>query len=84
LTNSELALVQTVSDFVTGVSARTISDLSHNIAWETAVMGERIPYASVFGWDVGEITNADRRAAIDDARMIRPSIDGVERARSLQ
>jgi hypothetical protein len=40
-------------------TARSISDVSHNIIWESAEIGEEIPYYTAFVHTLGEITPAD-------------------------
>jgi hypothetical protein len=46
-------------------------------------MGERIPYAAVFGWGADEITDEDREAAIAEARALRSLIEQEINARSV-
>lgn len=77
LSNSEVSLIEDVIDFVCAKSAREISDLSHNLAWEVASMGERIPYAAVMGWHATEITPRDIESAIVEAKRIRPLIEAA-------
>lgn len=49
LSSSERALMDEVIDFVCrNNSAKTISEFSHNRAWEIAEFGEVLPYNSVF------------------------------------
>jgi len=49
LTNAELAIINEVAEFVCNDnSARTISEFSHNRAWENVEFGEIIKYNSVF------------------------------------
>ena len=40
-------------------TARSISDFSHNIIWESAEIGEEIPYYTAFVHTLGEITPED-------------------------
>lgn len=79
LPNSEADLLLEVIDWVCGQSARAISDLSHDLAWEIARLGERIPYAAVEGWRATEVTSRDIEAAVLEARRIRPTIDAERR-----
>jgi uncharacterized phage-associated protein len=72
LANEEAALLHDVMQFVIGHSAREISELSHNVAWETAKMGEEIPYFSVWGWAPSEVTDADIEEAKQLALRIGP------------
>lgn len=48
LSNSETALLREVISFVCERTAREISELSHARPWQSAQMGERIPYSSAF------------------------------------
>ncbi len=77
LSNSEVSLIEDVIDFVCAKSAREISDLSHDLAWEVSSMGERIPYAAVMGWHATEITPRDIEVAIAEAKRIRPIIEAT-------
>jgi uncharacterized phage-associated protein len=70
LSNEEAHLISEVIDFVSAKSAREISELSHNVAWETAELGEVIPYVSVFGFQPDEITEADLRYAEREAKRL--------------
>lgn len=69
LTESEEAILQDVADFVRGRTAREISDLSHNAAWDAAAMGEVIPYFTALKLVPDEVTESDREWAIDSARQ---------------
>lgn len=69
LTADDEAILQDVADFVRGKSAKEISDLSHNAAWEAAAMGEVIPYFTALKLVPDEVTEADRDWAIDSARQ---------------
>lgn len=75
LGNDEIEILNDVIDFVCARSAREISELSHDTAWRTADMGERIPYSAVYGLQPAEITDEDRTAAVSEARRIRPMIE---------
>ncbi|WP_295174570.1 Panacea domain-containing protein [uncultured Brevundimonas sp.] len=63
------ALLREVADFVKGKSAQEISDLSHNAAWDSAAMGEIIPYFTALKLVPDEVTESDRDWAIDSARQ---------------
>lgn len=67
LSDGELALLQEVADFVRAKSAKEISELSHNAAWETAALGETLPYFSALGLAPSEVTDADRAWAMETA-----------------
>lgn len=69
LSEAEEHILSEVADFVRGKSAREISDLSHNAAWEAAEMGEVIPYFTALKLIPDEITDEDRDWAIDSARQ---------------
>ena len=75
LGNDEIEIISDVIDFVCARSAREISELCHDLAWQMADMGERIPYAAVYGFQPAEITDEDRAAAVSEARKIRPMIE---------
>jgi uncharacterized phage-associated protein len=79
ITNSEADLLKEVIDFVCLKSARAISDLSHDLAWSIARLGERIPYAAADGWEAVEVTQEDVELAVAEARRIRPVIEGERR-----
>lgn len=68
LSPSELALLKEVADFVRGVSAKEISEFSHNAAWEAADLGEVIPYFTALRLVPLEVTDADREWAMGAAR----------------
>ena len=40
-------------------TARSISEETHGVIWQTAMMGEEIPLATVFASDVGEVDETD-------------------------
>jgi len=69
LSEAEERLLRDVADFVKGKSAKEISDLSHNAAWEAARMGEVIPYFTALKLVPDEATESDRDWAIDSARQ---------------
>lgn len=68
LSPDEIALIKDVADFVRGKSAKEISEISHNAAWEAADLGEVIPYFTALHLVPVEVTEADRQWAIDSAR----------------
>jgi hypothetical protein len=63
-----------VADFVCGHTAREISDLSHNAAWQVAAMGETIPYFTAIGLFPAEVTDDDVAWGVDEARRLRPQL----------
>ena len=77
--NDAQALLIDVIDFVCGRSAKEISELSHDRAWEAACMGERIPYAAVFGLQPVEVTEENIRDCVDEVRSARPKIEAERR-----
>jgi uncharacterized phage-associated protein len=83
LSNSEIRLLTDVIDFVSGRSAREISELSHDVAWQWAEIGERIPYAAAFGLLPSEISEDDVASAIHQALKIRPQIEAERRESEL-
>jgi uncharacterized phage-associated protein len=68
LAESEMMLLREVADFVRGKTARQISEISHNAAWEAAELGEVIPYFTALQLVPVEITDADRAWALETAK----------------
>lgn len=68
LSESEQQLLRDVADFVRGKTARQISEISHNAAWEAAELGEVIPYFTALQLVPVEITDADRAWALRTAK----------------
>lgn len=68
--NTEISLLGEVMDFVRLKSAREISDLSHNDAWHSVKMGERIPYYSAFSLYPVELNEEDIAWGESEARRI--------------
>jgi hypothetical protein len=57
LSKAELLVLEEVIDFVChNNTAKTISEFSHNAAWEMAEFGEVIPYSSAFLLYPGEVS----------------------------
>lgn len=83
LSNSETKLLDDVISFVCGKSAKEISELSHDAAWNAAALGERIPYAAAFGLQPVEVTDEDREAGIAEAKRIRGAVERDRRASRL-
>ena len=77
--NEAQALLNDVIDYVCGKSAKEISELSHDRAWEAARMGERIPYAAVFGLQPVEVTEKDIQDCVKEVRSARPKIEAERR-----
>lgn len=75
LTNEEVDLLNDVIAYVCSKSAKEISELSHDVAWEAARIGEIIPYYAALGLLPEAVTDADVKAAVEEARRIRPVID---------
>ena len=76
LSKDEYALIDIVTDFVCGKSAKEISELSHNAAWHAAELGEDIPYFSTFGWNQGFVPDEDVARALTLTRTL-PDKDSV-------
>lgn len=68
LSESEQQLLRDVADFVRGKTARQISEISHNAAWEAAELGEVIPYFTALQLVPVEVTDADRAWALETAK----------------
>ena len=79
ITNEEAELLQDVIAFVCEHSAKTISDLSHDLTWQIAKLGERMPYAAVEGWGPSVVSDRDVELATTEARRIRPLIEAERR-----
>jgi uncharacterized phage-associated protein len=84
LSDKQIDLLQEVIGFVRSQTARGISNFSHDLAWQLAEMGERIPYAAVYGWEPCEISDADRAEAIEEVRQLRPMMEEATRAGRVQ
>ncbi|KRA61774.1 hypothetical protein ASD79_06605 [Caulobacter sp. Root655] len=67
LAEDELLLLDDVADYVRGKTARQISEISHNAAWEAAELGEVIPYFTALQLVPIEVTDADRTWALEAA-----------------
>ncbi len=70
LGNKVPKLLDDVIDFVCARSAREISELSHNAAWQTAEMGEIIPYFTAMGLEPSEVTDEDMAWGAQEASQI--------------
>ena len=75
----ERQLIDDVSDFVCARSAREISELSHNAAWECVGVGERIPYFTAFDLQPVEISDEDVEWGASEARRIIADRNGKSR-----
>lgn len=68
LSDHEESLLREMADFVRGRSAKEISELSHNAAWEAAELGEVIPYFTALRLIPTEVNDQDRQWADESAR----------------
>ncbi len=59
VSEEEKALLREVIAFVCRDSAKVISELSHNAAWEARRVGDEISYESAYGMKPVEITERD-------------------------
>jgi uncharacterized phage-associated protein len=84
LSNSEINLLNEVIDFVCARTAKEISELSHDIAWRLADIGERIPYAAVLGMEPVAITQEDVEFAVAEAERLRPMMEADRHARAVR
>jgi hypothetical protein len=66
----ERQLIDDVSAFVCAHSAREISELRHNAAWEGVAVGERIPYYTAFDLQPVEISDEDVEWGAAEAERI--------------
>ncbi len=69
LAEREVALLEEVADFVRGKTARQISEISHNAAWDAAELGEVIPYFTALQLVPVEVTDVDRAWALETAKI---------------
>ncbi len=69
LSDREQMLLRDVADFVRGKTAKQISEISHNAAWEAAELGEVIPYFTSLQLVPVEVTDADRAWALETATV---------------
>jgi len=67
LSESEVTLLKDVADFVRGKSAKEISEISHNAAWDAAELGEVIPYTTALKLAPVEVKDSDRQWAKETA-----------------
>lgn len=67
LSKAEISLLRDVADFVRGRSAKEISEISHNAAWEAAELGEVIPYTTALRLAPVEVKDSDRAWAKETA-----------------
>lgn len=80
LNDYDRLLLNEVADFVCGHTARGISDLSHNAAWQVAEMGETIPYFTALGLFPAEVTVDDVAWGVEEARRLKPLLSGAGNA----
>ena len=69
----EQSLLKEVADFVRGKTAKEISELSHNAAWEAASLGDPIPYFTALRLVPDESTDEDLVWADETARQYASS-----------
>ena len=62
-----MTLLKEVADFVRGKSAKEISEISHNAAWDAAELGEVIPYTTALKLAPVEVKDSDRQWAKETA-----------------
>jgi len=58
LTDEEKDIARSAVNLVCGMSTTTVSELTHDIIWESAAMGEEIPLYATLASRQGEITGA--------------------------
>lgn len=83
LSNYAIQLLNDVIEFVCARSAKEISELSHNAAWDVVKMGDPIPYYSAFGMYPAAVSEADIKAAASEASRIRRDIEAEANARGI-
>lgn len=75
LSNHAVQILNDVIAFVCSRSAKEISELSHDVAWQAAEIGEVIPYHAALGLLPCSITDADVAAAVSEAHRVAPMIE---------
>ena len=75
LSNHAVQILNDVIAFVCSRSAKEISELSHDAAWQAAEIGEVIPYHAALGLLPCAITDSDVAAAIEEAHRVAPIIE---------
>jgi hypothetical protein len=70
LSASEMQLLDEISDFVRGRSAKPISELSHSAAWSAFGIGDVIPYETAYWLVPTEVTDDDVEWANRTAKQL--------------
>lgn len=74
LSEDELAIIDDVIEFVCEAnSAKTISELSHNRAWEIAEFGDVMPYHSIFSVFPTQVSKEATEWALGEVKQIEAS-----------
>lgn len=68
--SEEIERLNSTIRFVCDYSAQEISDLSHTIVWESADIGEVLPYETFFVSYTGEIDDTDLAAAMSVLKKV--------------
>lgn len=79
LSAAETNLIEQMVEFVCARTTAEISDFSHDEAWSSVRIGERIPYYAAFAMFPAEITDADIEEATEEAIRIAPIIEAEQR-----
>lgn len=80
LNDREVQLLNEVAAFVCGRTTGEISDLSHDAPWQTAELGETIPYFTALGLFPAEVTEDDIAWGVAEAQTLRPLLPGAGNA----
>lgn len=67
LSDREMSFLKEIADLIKDRSAREISELSHNAAWEAAGMGEHLPYFTALQLMPEEVSETDLNWAKETA-----------------
>lgn len=68
---NELEIINDMIEYVCDEhTAESVSDLSHNAAWNAAAIGEEIPHYAAFMWNFGELNEFDMRWAQDEIAQL--------------
>lgn len=75
LSNHATQILNDVIAFVCSRSAKEISELSHDVAWQAADIGEVIPYYAALGLLPCAVTDADVAAGISEAQRVASLVE---------
>jgi hypothetical protein len=71
LSNNETALLDDIIAFVCHGIRGALNELHPELSWQGMPNGWTIPYFTALGWQVGEVTDADIAAAVEESKRLR-------------